>query len=44
MSELKKPYYYREIIEGGHGSGADLKQTAATDAVEYLYLMRKLMD
>ena len=33
-----------EIIEGGHASGADLKETARTNAVQYTYLMRKLMD
>ncbi len=44
MKELNKPYYYQEIIEGGHGSGADLKQTANTYATEFTYLTRKLMD
>jgi prolyl oligopeptidase len=44
MEEFKKPFYYQEILEGGHGSGADLKQTANTFAMEYTYLMRKLMD
>ncbi len=44
MKELNKPYYYQEIVEGGHGSGADLKQTANTYATEFTYLTRKLMD
>ena len=44
MEELNKPYYYQEIVEGGHGSGADLKQTANTYATEFTYLTRKLMD
>ena len=44
MKELNKPYYYQEIIEGGHGAGADLKQTANTYATEFTYLTRKLMD
>jgi prolyl oligopeptidase len=44
MAEFKKPFFYREIIEGGHGSGADLKERAETNAVEYTYFIRKLMD
>jgi prolyl oligopeptidase len=44
MKELGKPYLYWEILEGGHGSGADLKQQATTNAIQYIYLIRKLMD
>jgi len=44
MEEFHKPFFYEEIIEGGHGAGADLKETAKTDALEYTYLIRKLMD
>jgi len=44
MKEYNKPYFYDEIIEGGHGAGADLKEEARTRAVTYLYLTRKLMD
>jgi prolyl oligopeptidase len=44
MAELNKPYYYQEIIEGGHGSGANLKQTANTFATQFTYLTRMLMD
>jgi prolyl oligopeptidase len=44
MAEFGKPYFYKEITEGGHGAGADLKQSANTEATEYIYLMRKLMD
>ncbi len=44
MEEFKEPFFYREIIEGGHGSGADLKERAETNAVEYTYFTRKLMD
>jgi prolyl oligopeptidase len=43
MSEFKLPYFYNEITEGGHGSGADLKQQAGTYAMTYTYLQRKLM-
>ena len=44
MEEFHKPFFYQEIVEGGHGAGADLKEGAKTRAVEYVYLMRKLMD
>jgi prolyl oligopeptidase len=44
MEEFKKPFYYDEIIEGGHAAGADLKERAKTEAVKYTYLTRKLMD
>jgi prolyl oligopeptidase len=44
LEELNKPFYYQEIIEGGHGAGADLKQSANTFATEFLYFTRKLMD
>jgi len=44
MEEFKKAFFYQEIIEGGHGSGADLKQRARSVSVEYTYLTRKLID
>ncbi|MFC6646150.1 prolyl oligopeptidase family protein [Granulicella cerasi] len=44
MAELGYPYYFYEVIEGGHGSGADAKQTAHTDAMNYVYLKQKLMN
>jgi prolyl oligopeptidase len=44
MEELKKPFFYTEIVEGGHGAGADLREQAKTDALMYMYLTRKLMD
>uniref|UniRef100_UPI0035C9DE24 prolyl oligopeptidase family serine peptidase n=1 Tax=uncultured Sphingomonas sp. TaxID=158754 RepID=UPI0035C9DE24 len=44
MEEMKLPFYYYENTEGGHGSGADLKQTARTTALTMTYLERKLMD
>ena len=37
-------YLFKEIIEGGHSSGADLKQRAQSEAFQYTYLTRKLMD
>ena len=44
MEEFDKPFYYDEIVEGGHGAGADLKEEAKTWATEYTYLTRKLME
>jgi len=44
MEELRKPFFYEEIIEGGHATGANLKEQAKSEAVQYTYLTRKLMD
>ena len=43
MEEFGKSFYYYEILEGGHSSGADIKQQAETEATIYIYLTRKLM-
>jgi prolyl oligopeptidase len=43
MEEFHKPFLYEEIIEGGHGEGADLKEEASTEAMLYIYLTRQLM-
>ncbi len=42
MEEYHEPFYFDEITEGGHGSGADLKQQAGTNALTFTYLERKL--
>jgi prolyl oligopeptidase len=44
LAEMGKPYLFYEVIEGGHGAGANLKQTAHTNALEFTYFIRKLMD
>jgi prolyl oligopeptidase len=44
MEEYGLPFYYYENTEGGHAAGANLKQAARTNALEYLYLREKLMD
>lgn len=44
MEEYHEPFFYQEIIEGGHGAGADLKERAQTSALVYTYFSRKLMD
>ncbi len=43
MEEFKEPFLYEEIIEGGHGAGADLKERAQTEALVFTYFSRKLM-
>ena len=44
MADMKIPYLFYEVIEGGHGSGANIAQRAHTDALEFTYLARQLMD
>ena len=44
MEELGLPFYYYENTEGGHSAGANLRQAARTQALEMIYLTRKLMD
>jgi prolyl oligopeptidase len=38
------PYYFYEVVEGGHAAGANLKERAHTTALEITYFTRKLMD
>jgi prolyl oligopeptidase len=44
MKEYGLPYLYWENTEGGHGAGANLKQSARAVALELSYFTRKLMD
>jgi len=44
MEAMKEPFFFQEITEGGHGTGADPKEQAETHAFQYTYLTRKLMD
>jgi prolyl oligopeptidase len=44
LEEMKKPFFFQEITEGGHGTGAEPKEQAETYAFQYTYLVRKLMD
>ena len=44
MGEMGLPYLFYEVIEGGHGSGANAKQQAHTSALSTTYFMRELMD
>lgn len=42
MTDMKKPVFYYENTEGGHGAGANLNQRAYTDALSYAYLWMML--
>ena len=44
MNELGMPVLYYENIEGGHSAAANLNQAAYRRALEYTYLMQRLMD
>jgi len=44
MEEYHLPFYFYENTEGGHGSGADIKQAAKVTALTMTYLHRKLFD
>ena len=44
LEEMGLPFYYYEHTEGGHGSGADLKQNARANALWMTYFARKLLD
>jgi len=44
MEEYGLPFYYYENTEGGHGSGADIKQAARSNALQMTYFMKQLMD
>jgi prolyl oligopeptidase len=44
LSAMGKPYLFYEVTEGGHGSGANLREKAHTGALEMTYFIRKLMD
>ena len=44
LASMRKPYLFYEVIEGGHGSGANLKERAHTSALEWTYFTQKLMN
>jgi prolyl oligopeptidase len=44
LSAMGVPYLFYEVIEGGHASGSNLKERARTNALEFMYFIRKLMD
>ncbi len=44
MSANGQPYYYYEDMTGGHSGGVDNAQRAKLQALQYVYLMQRLMD
>lgn len=44
MSANGQPYYYYEDMTGGHSGGVDNKQRAKIQALQFVYLMQRLMD
>jgi len=44
LNAMGIPYLFYEVVEGGHGAGANLKEQAHTSALEYTYFARKLID
>jgi prolyl oligopeptidase len=44
LAALGDPYLFYEVTEGGHGSGANLKESAQTSALEMAYFIERLMD
>ncbi|HEY1868512.1 MAG TPA: prolyl oligopeptidase family serine peptidase, partial [Candidatus Cybelea sp.] len=43
LEAMRVKYLYYEVIEGGHGAGANLKETSQTDALRWTYFTMKLM-
>lgn len=44
LKQLGQPYYYFEDMTGGHSGGVDNEQRAKISALQYVYLMQRLMD
>ena len=44
MKANGQPYYYYEDMTGGHSGGVDNAQRAKLQALQYVYLMQRLMD
>lgn len=44
LASMNKPYLFYEVIEGGHAAGANLKESARTEALEWTYFTMKLME
>jgi prolyl oligopeptidase len=43
LATMHVPYLFYEVIEGGHGAGANLKESAKTTALGWTYFTMKLM-
>ena len=44
LAAMGLPYLFYEVIEGGHGAGANLHEQAPTTALEFTYFVRQLTD
>lgn len=44
LKELGQPYYYFEDMTGGHSGGVDNEQRAKLQALQFVYLIQRLMD
>ncbi len=44
LAELGQDYFYYEDTTGGHSGGVDNEQRAKLQALQYIYLMQRLMD
>lgn len=44
LKELGQPYFYYEDTTGGHSGGVDNEQRAKLQALQFIYLMQRLMD
>lgn len=44
LASMHVPYFFYEVTEGGHGAGANLKETARTTALGWTYFTMKLME
>jgi prolyl oligopeptidase len=44
LKEIGQSYYYFEDTVGGHSGGVDNEQRAKLQALQYVYLMQRLMD
>ncbi|WP_427968852.1 prolyl oligopeptidase family serine peptidase [Altererythrobacter sp.] len=44
LKALGQPYYYYEEMTGGHSGGVDNSQRAQLQALQFVYLMQRLMD
>ncbi|ANK11679.1 prolyl oligopeptidase [Erythrobacter neustonensis] len=44
LKALGQPYYYFEDTTGGHSGGVDNDQRAKLQALQFIYLMKRLMD
>jgi prolyl oligopeptidase len=42
LAAMGDPYLYYEVVEGGHGAGANIKEQSFTTALEMAYFTRQL--